>query len=82
MSDIEIATKIKDTMAKIFEVEPTEITEDSGIKTLENWDSLRHMTLAMTLQENFGIEFSYEEVVELLNYKEIFNIVQKKAKLN
>jgi acyl carrier protein len=41
------------------------ITEDASPKTLHRWDSLRHVSLVMALEDEFGITFSTSEIISL-----------------
>jgi acyl carrier protein len=47
---------------------PTEaITEESSPRTVEGWDSLGHMNLMLALEEEFGVQFSDERILQLLS---------------
>lgn len=61
--------KLKGIMARLFRVDPDLITEDTSSETIAGWDSLRHMDLVTALEEAFGIEFTDEQILELLNYR-------------
>jgi acyl carrier protein len=61
--------KLKEVLSRIFNVNPDMITEDASPDTIENWDSLRHMNLVLALEEEFGVEFTDDQVVEILSYK-------------
>lgn len=59
--------KIKNVMAVVFEIQPSEIPDSASTSTLENWDSLNHMNLVVALEEEFRIRFSDEEIVEIVS---------------
>jgi len=61
--------KLKEVLSRIFNVSPDIITDDASPDTIENWDSLRHMNLVLALEEEFEIEFTDDQVVEILSYK-------------
>lgn len=61
--------KLKGVLARVFGVELAEITDDASPDTIASWDSLRHMNLVMALEEEFAVEFSDDQVVEILSYK-------------
>ena len=42
------------------------------------WDSIAHMTLIAALEDEFGITFETEEVIEMGNYQIIEDILTKK----
>jgi acyl carrier protein len=61
--------KLKDVLSRIFNVSLDIITEDASPDTIESWDSLRHMNLVLALEEEFNVEFTDDQVVEILSYK-------------
>ena len=68
--------KLKEVLSRIFNVSLDTITEDASPDTIESWDSLRHMNLVLALEEEFGVEFTDDQVVEILSYK-LIKIVLK-----
>jgi len=65
--DNAIADKVKKTMAAVLEVSAAEITDESSPDTIANWDSVRHMNLVLTLEEEFGIRFDDTAIGEMQN---------------
>jgi acyl carrier protein len=61
--------QLKDVLARVFNVDVNSVTEDASPDTIENWDSLRHMNLVLALEEEFGVELTDDQVVEILSYK-------------
>jgi acyl carrier protein len=61
--------RIKNVMASAFTCDISEISENASPDTIEQWDSLKHMNLIVALEEEFGVTFSEDEIVEMLNYK-------------
>jgi len=71
--------RIKKVMSAVFEISVEEINEKSSPDTIESWDSLKHMNLVVALEEEFGIVFEDNELVELLNNSLICNIIKSKT---
>lgn len=63
--------RVREVMAAILGLEEDEIEDDTSPNTVESWDSLKHMNLILALEEEFDVEFSDDQVVELTSYKEI-----------
>lgn len=63
--------RIKSVMAAALNIDPRSIGDDATPDTLLNWDSLRHMTLVLALEDEFGVQFSDQQIPELLSYKKI-----------
>jgi acyl carrier protein len=43
-------------------------TESASTETIEQWDSIHHVTLINVIEEEFGINIDPEHVEELTNY--------------
>lgn len=56
-------------MASVFNVDASSIDETASPETIAEWDSLKHMNLVLALEEEFGISFSSDQIVEMLNYR-------------
>jgi acyl carrier protein len=61
--------KVFDIVSKILGVPPDRIDEDSSPDSIEDWDSLKHMNLVMALEQEFHVQFTDEQIIELLNVK-------------
>jgi acyl carrier protein len=53
------------------------ITEESSPRTVEGWDSLGHMNLMLALEEEFGVQFSDERILQLLSVGTIVQALQE-----
>ena len=73
-----IEKKLKNVFSVVFELDPNFINENSSPDNIDNWDSLKHMMLISALEEEFDIQFSDQEMLELLNYKLIKHILTEK----
>lgn len=69
--------RLKEVLSKIFNVSLDTITEEASPDTIENWDSLRHMNLVLALEEEFDVEFTDDQVIEILSYKLIKIVLQE-----
>ena len=67
--------RIINVMSSVFEITIDKITNDSSQDTIESWDSLKHMNLIVSLEEEFEIELTDDEILEMSNYKLIKEII-------
>ena len=65
-------------MALVFNVNKSEIKSDSSTDNIDQWDSLKHMDLILSLEEEFKIKFTFEEIGEMVNFKIINLIIDQK----
>jgi acyl carrier protein len=55
-------------IATVLEIEPTDIDDNSSMDTIEAWDSIKHMDLILSLEEEFGVSVPDEEAGDLTSY--------------
>jgi acyl carrier protein len=67
--------RIKDVMASVFDVEASTITENTIQSDIAEWDSLKHLNLIVSLEDEFDVTFPLEEVGNMTTYKYIKQIV-------
>lgn len=77
MSSIE--EKVREVIASVFGLDPAEIGEDASHKTVAAWDSLRHMNLILALEEEFGLQFDDQEIVDLVTFPRIVEAVRERV---
>jgi acyl carrier protein len=65
-------------IAQVMNVPIESVKEDSSPDTIETWDSLKHMSLILTLEEEFGVQFSDEEIVRMLSVAMIIDVLTHK----
>ncbi|HSB40508.1 MAG TPA: acyl carrier protein [Methylomirabilota bacterium] len=68
-------TRIRKVFSRVLRVDEASITLDSSPETITKWDSLGHMTLCLALEEEFGIEFDNDHVVEMRSFGAILQTV-------
>lgn len=63
----------------ILDDETLEINEETSQDTLEDWDSLSHVTLFAVLEDEFSITFSLEETVKGTSVKQLLDYLDEKS---
>ena len=66
-------------LANLLQIPAAGITEDLAMKDDDAWDSLKHMELIASLEQNFGIELSFEEIVAMQNVREIKRVLKQRG---
>lgn len=72
-----LEAEILEIMASVFEVEVSELNENSSQDTIESWDSVKHLNLVVALEEEFDIAIPIEEVGYMVSFKLIKLIVNE-----
>jgi acyl carrier protein len=79
MSDSEyVLTKVRLAFKAAFDIDPETVTLDTSASDIPLWDSVGHLSLASSLEEQFGISLDVDELMEMENVREIVRIVQSK----
>ncbi len=71
--------RVKKVIAEILDIEISSINDNTSPETVESWDSLKQMNIIVALEEEFDIEFSDEDIVEMLNFRLICEAIKEKC---
>ena len=73
-----LSERIKKVMSAVFEIPVEQIKDDSSPDIIDSWDSLKHMNMVVALEEEFEVEFTEDEILEMMNYALIKSILMGK----
>ena len=76
--DVNLDAAIDILLANLLQIPTAGITEDLAMKDVDAWDSLKHMELIVSLEQNFGIELTFEEIVAMQNVCEIKRVLKQR----
>ena len=79
MTDTEIQDLIVSQIKKIAENDALELSTDTVIKDIDEWDSLNNVDLEMALETECSIDFEVGEFEELKTIGKMVNTVKKKV---
>ena len=66
-------------IAEILRVSPNDVVDSMGMDDVGTWDSLSHMQLIVTIESDFGVELSAEEIVEMRTIGKIREVLKAKG---
>lgn len=72
----EVEGRIQSVLADVFGLNPEDVGRDTSTDTVEDWDSLHHLTVVLSLEEEFGIHFDDEETISIVTFELIAAIVR------
>ena len=64
-------------MSEVFELPIADFPAEISQKTIENWDSLRHLNLIVELEDSFDKSYEPEEISEMITLDKIIEMLQK-----
>lgn len=76
---MEAEDRIRNVMAAVFDVPAKEISDDASPHDIKGWDSLKHMSLVLALEEEFDIRFDQAEIPSLVSFRIIAATVRSYA---
>jgi acyl carrier protein len=73
MSDME--ERVRQVMADVLDLDPSSIEDGTAMDTVESWDSLSHINLCMSLEQDFQVSFTVGEIESMLSYEDILRVL-------
>jgi acyl carrier protein len=70
-----MSVNLLDIVANVMEVQVSQIDDDSGPETIENWDSFRGLILFEELETKFNVKFTLNELLNVKKISDIKNIL-------
>lgn len=74
-------SRVQRSVADVFEVSLESVHPQSSPDTIANWGSLQHLNLVLALEQEFGIQFTPEEIEQLLSVELIEILLEEKLKV-
>jgi acyl carrier protein len=69
--------KLKHVVADVLNADPASIGPDFSMDTVEQWDSLRHMTLVLAIEDAFRVEIPDDEAANITSWPLIKVVVEE-----
>ena len=74
----DLLARVQKAFNSAFELDPGSVTINTVPADIRAWDSMGHVTLASSLEQEFNLTFDVDELMEMENVREIVRIVQSK----
>lgn len=69
--------RIRKIMSNVFLINESDIKEDASPETISQWDSIGHLNLITSIEEEFDILLDQDQIVEMLNLNLVIVITQE-----
>lgn len=73
-----ILARLTNVFRDVFGDKNLEINSDSNAETLEDWDSLRHISLITGIEAEFEIRIALGEITDLKNVGDMITLISRK----
>ena len=78
MTRTEILDRVVRHLSDVLDLEDVKLTEASTAEDFEEWDSINHVRLLIGIEQDFGFEFSTNEVGMVENVGQLVNLIEAK----
>ena len=77
-----LVVQIKKIIAESLEVTEDQLTEDTAIGDIPEWNSLGHIVIISSLEKEFSISFDPEIIMDLEDISDIVAAIEERLKNN
>jgi acyl carrier protein len=74
----DVLARVQKAFGSAFDLGPGSVTINTVPADIRAWDSMGHVALASSLEQEFNLTFDVDELMEMENVREIVRIVQSK----
>lgn len=78
MSREEIFDKVQEIFRDVFDDEELVISDSTNSDSIEDWDSLEHISLIVSMEKEFSMKFDIKEVNSLKDVGEMIDLIKRK----
>ncbi|MBM3145497.1 MAG: acyl carrier protein [Chloroflexi bacterium] len=71
--------KLYKLIGDILNIRSEDISDDLTMREIETWDSLKHMELIVSIEREYDVQLTFEEIVQMQSVQAIKNILSIKA---
>jgi acyl carrier protein len=71
--------KLRDLLTAVFLLDPEQFRFETTREEVETWDSLGVVSLAVGIQDTFGIHLKPEEALSLKSFQQIIAVLSEKG---
>ena len=77
-----ILKKLEEIFADLLDNDDFHLEEDASMQTVEGWDSLLHITLMASIECDFGVRLSTDDIANGKDVKTLVEIIERGLKKN
>lgn len=74
----EILKKLQEIFMDVFADQNISLDENTNANDIEGWDSLTHITILEAVQDEYGITFELDEIIEMQNVGDMIDAISRK----
>lgn len=74
-----MGTNLEQLLADVLQIPLTEVTDQLAMTDVEVWDSLKHIELIASLEEQLGVQLSFDDIVAMRSVGDIKRVLNNKG---
>ena len=78
MANSPFLDRVRGVFSDVFQIPLDVVQPESSPDTIPNWDSLQHLNLALALEQEFNVQFTPEEIEQLLSVELVAALLEEK----
>lgn len=72
-----VFTKLEEIFIDLLDDETFSLTEDASMDTVEGWDSLMHITLIASVEDEFKIHIGNDDIPRIGKVKVLLDVIMQ-----
>lgn len=70
---------VEQLLADVLQIPVTEVTDQLAMTDLDVWDSLKHIELIASLEEQLGVQLTFDDIVAMRSVGDIKRVLSNKG---
>ncbi len=79
MTRNEVYDKLNDVFRTVFDDDSITVCDETTSADIEDWDSLEHIDLIVSIEKEFGMKFTMSETTGMKNVGEMVDIILQRV---
>ena len=75
-----IYQKLTPIFRNILDDETLVLRPDTSARDVPSWDSVNHIRIVLSIEQQFGLKIKVRETAELMNVADLVEFIQKKSR--
>ena len=71
-------SKLKKLVADVLGIDIAKVTDSFSYQDVDNWDSLKHMEIVMSIEQNFSATLTADEIITMTSIEGIMRVLDSK----
>jgi acyl carrier protein len=74
-----LQSKLESLFQTLFPEENLDFSKNLNSTKIQNWDSIKYVTIVLAVEEEFDIKLTQDEILEFSSFDRIFQILRSRG---